>query len=94
VFEDRRRGGQPTRSTDEQFLALVLCDEQLVRAEFEAIIEASSDGPPSNSVTAAVADRWPDRSWSDPTRAGLPPIGPPGGGGSARQRSPPGTAPA
>ena len=33
-------GFQATRSTDEQFLDLLLADEDLLRAEFDAIIAA------------------------------------------------------
>ena len=39
-------GFQATRSTDEQFLDLLLGDEDLLRAEFDAIIAAEWPGQP------------------------------------------------
>jgi hypothetical protein len=39
-------GFKATRSTDEQFLDLLLADEDLLRAEFDAIVAAEWPGPP------------------------------------------------
>ena len=39
-------GFDDTRSTEEQFLDLLLADEELLRAEFDAIIAAEWPGPP------------------------------------------------
>jgi hypothetical protein len=81
-------------SLDDQFLDLVCADEELLRAEFEAIIAAEWPIPP-----AAPPPRHPARIPPPPTgtrRPRLPRSGQvsqrprhPGVGGWARQRSPP-----
>ena len=82
-------------SVDEQFLELICRDEELVDAEFEAIIAAEWPAPPARrhatkvtcgpavrpaKVPAALpVDGWVRRPWY------------PGIGGWVRQRSPPDT---
>jgi hypothetical protein len=60
--------GQPQSAVDEEFLALVCADEELLRAEFEAIIEASWTEPPRSRPARGPAQplrrrnrRYPDR---------------------------------
>jgi len=85
-------GFQATRSTDEQFLDLLLGDEDLLRAEFDAIIAAEWPGqPPDRPGRGARAERRPGGTrrrrpraagfagWPRPLRIG----------GWPRQRSPP-----
>src|SRR6478672_1585568 len=84
-------------SLHEEFLELVCGDEQLLRAEFDAIIaqEWGSRPPPARPRTPCPATR--PRRWARPTRTlGLRPLLPrhPGIGGWSRQRSPPGAGPA
>jgi hypothetical protein len=55
--------GQPQSAVDEEFLALVCADEELLRAEFEAIIEASWTEPPRSR---------PARGPAQPVRRGHP----------------------
>ena len=82
------------KSVDEQFIALVLADEQLLEAEFDAIIahEWASRPPPGRHWGARLAADHPlfhpvvPRGGGHPTR--VPPR--PGVGGWCRQRSPPG----
>jgi hypothetical protein len=53
-------GFKATRSTDEQFLDLLLADEDLLRAEFDAIIAAEWPGqPPGRPGRGARAERRP-----------------------------------
>jgi hypothetical protein len=85
-------GFEATRSTDEQFLDLLLGDEDLLRAEFDAIIVAEWPGqPPGRTGRGARAERRPGGTrrrrpraagspeWPRPLRLG----------GWPRQRSPP-----
>ena len=94
-----RRGADPAiaepgldRTIDEQFLELICADEELLRAEFDAVVTAAWLGPPT-----VRADR---RSAEQPgggarrrrrVRVAGPPNRPrrPGIGGWARQRGPP-----
>ena len=82
------------RSVGEQFVDLLIADEGLVRAEFDAIIAAEWPSPPTDEPTGgASADRHPHRRGArrgEPRVAGLP-TRPrhPGVGGWARPRSPP-----
>ncbi len=82
-----------TRSTDEQHLELLCADEDLVRAEFDAIITAQWPGPPpAEPDRGADAEPDPRRVQHRPeTGDALPPSRPrhPGIGGWTRQRSPP-----
>jgi hypothetical protein len=79
-----------TVSLDEAFLDLVTADDDLVRAEFDALIAASWDAPPPPPpAVPAPADRppgWPAPRGPEPVRrAGrLVPARRP-----TRQRSPP-----
>jgi hypothetical protein len=85
-------GYEATRSTDEQFLDLLLADEDLLRAEFDAIIAAEWPGPPPGRPgRGARAERRPGETRRRRPRA----AGSPGWprplriGGWPRQRSPP-----
>jgi len=85
-------GLDATRTTDEQFLQLLLADEELLRAEFDALIAAEWSGsPPRRTGRCARAGRrpiqprrprWRAAGWTDGPRH-------PGTSGWARQRSPP-----
>jgi hypothetical protein len=80
------------RSTDEQFLEWLCADEDLLRAEFDAIIGAEWPGPPPAGPRRDTdAGRPPgQRPCHDASVAGLPARpGHPGIGGWTRQRSPP-----
>jgi hypothetical protein len=87
----RTDGSTATLGTDEQFLERVYADEDLLRAEFDAIIAAEWPSPPPVEPGSAGADGRPDRA----ERRGdigalLPPRGPHTAiGARARQRSPP-----
>ena len=75
----------------EEFLELLLADEELLRAEFEAIIAAEWPGPPPNQAHRRVGDPHGHHQWRrpqlPPARAPRPERG--AHEGSARQRSPP-----
>ena len=80
-----------TRSTEEQFLDLLLADEELLRAEFDAIIAAEWPGPPPDLADGRVCGE-PDpgatrRHRATATRVSAPRR--PRVDASARQRSPP-----
>ena len=86
------RSADLTRGIEEQFLDLLLADEDLLRAEFDAIIAAEWPGPPPNLPRRRV------RGGPDPGRRrrhrvtatkGAGAGRQPGVDGSARQRSPP-----
>jgi hypothetical protein len=79
-----------TGTVDEVFLDLVANDDDLVRAEFDALIAASWDAPPPPPpAVPAPADRppgWPEPSPAEPARLAdrhVPARRP------TRQRSPP-----
>lgn len=86
-------GGSLAETVDEQFLALICAEEELLRAEFEAIVAAEWPSPPAKTPGPAANAGRP-RSWP-------PPGGPAGAGrlsgrpahpgvdGWTRQRSPP-----
>ena len=82
------------RSVDEQFLDLLIADEELLRAEFDAINAEEWLSPPTdNPAGGASADRHPQRRGArrgEPRGTDLP-TRPrhPGMGGWARPRSPP-----
>jgi hypothetical protein len=79
-----------TETVDEVFLDLVTHDDDLVRAEFDALIAASWDAPPPPPpAVPAPADRppgWPAPGPTDPPRLAdrSVPVSRP-----IRQRSPP-----
>jgi hypothetical protein len=85
----------PVRQSTEQdtFLAMVCADDELLRAEFEAIIDACWNPPPATRLTRPVrppsrpschgAARQPAPSWRSDGRGGHEWI---------RQRSPPAVA--
>jgi hypothetical protein len=82
-----------TPNTDEQFLELLCGDEDLLRAEFDAIIAAEwPSPPPAEPECGAGAEQRPRRGWQR-RKAGVAarPNQPrhPGIGGWTRQRSPP-----
>lgn len=80
----------PTRTVDETFLDLVTRDDDLVRAEFDALIAASWDAPPPPPPAApAPADRPP--GWPEPSHPGPPRLADRRRPGRrvSRQRSPP-----
>ena len=85
--------GHSTRTVDEQFLALICSDEDLLQAEFDAIIAAEWPSPPTTTPRRGPADRCP--TGDTPGRAYAGDSGPvarprhPGIGGWVRQRSPP-----
>lgn len=77
--------------TDEAFLGLVYGDEELVRAEFDALIAASWDPPPP---TPPALPEPPDRppGWPTPPLPDAPPLPDrplPPRTRSSRQRAPP-----
>jgi hypothetical protein len=79
---------------DEDFIALVCADEELLRAEFDAIIRAEWPAPPSQRPDPASGETTSSRGWRGgetgdrqswlPDRPGGPWLE-----GLARQRSPP-----
>jgi hypothetical protein len=80
------------QTVDEQFLALVCSDEDLLRAEFDAIIAAEWPSPPANTPAHGAADgrRGGGAHRHQLARVAGPVARPhPGIGGWARQRSPP-----
>ena len=52
-------GGSLARTIDEQFVALMCFDEDLLRAEFDAIITAEWRRPPANRPGRRPAHRRP-----------------------------------
>ena len=83
--------GEILRDTDDAFVELVCADDDLLRAEFEAIIEANWPSTPRSSAGLP----WPERpSPRRSHRTTMAPIAPPVRRGPAaerggRQRSPP-----
>ena len=82
---------EDTRSAEEQFLDLLLADDDLLQAEFDAIIAAEWPGPPPNRPRRRVrGDPDPGRRRHRATATKRPGAGRrPPVDGSARQRSPP-----
>jgi len=82
------------RTVDEQFLALMCSDEDLLRAEFDAIITAEwPSPPPTTTPRRGAAHRHPasytHRRGGAPVAGAVPRQRHPGIGGWVRQRSPP-----
>lgn len=79
-----------TSTLEEQFLAIVCADDELVRAEFEAIIDASWDEPPPSRPARRPPYQPPGgvlyRAADTGTDVAPPPPGVPRW---VRQRSPP-----
>ncbi|MET9224670.1 hypothetical protein [Lentzea sp. NPDC003310] len=73
-----------TRTLDEEFLALLCEDDDLVRAEFDAIVEANWGGPPPPSAPRQPVPPTPHRHRVHPHGTGRVPFS-----GRPRQRSPP-----
>ena len=87
--------GSVAASVDEQFLDLLCSDEDLLRAEFDAIIAAEWPTPPTDDPAGdgvAGHHQRPGGTRGD-TRVAAVPITPrhPGVGGWGRPRSPPNT---
>lgn len=72
------------QTLDEEFLSLLCEDEELVRAEFDAIIEANWGEPPLPPAPRPPVPSTPYRDVFGPHCRDRVPIGTP-----ARQRSPP-----
>lgn len=89
----RTDGSTATPGTDEQFLELICADEDLLRAEFDAIIAAEwPSPPPAQPARGARAEHRPhrDRLRRAASATALPSRPRhPGAGGWTRQRSPP-----
>ena len=85
-------GDTITGTVDEQFLDLICSDEDLLRAEFDAIITAEWPSPPANTPGRGAADGRPaSGAHRQPVvRVAGPVARPrhPGIGGWARQLSP------
>ena len=81
------------RTVDEQFLGLMCSDEDLLRAEFDAIIAAEWPSPPPRTPRGGAADRHPashtQRCGGAPVAGAVARPRHPGIGGWVRQRSPP-----
>ena len=82
------------RTVDEQFLALMCSDEDLLRAEFDAIIAAEWPSPPPRTPRRGAAHRHPGQQYTHrrggaPVARAMPRPRHPGIGGWVRQRSPP-----
>jgi hypothetical protein len=82
-----------SRAVDSAFIDLLCQDDDLVRAEFDALVAASWHLPPPLPPAAPrPADQPPSRSWpaarEAPPTAGRRPIG----AGLRHQRSPPAEA--
>jgi len=82
------------RTTAADFLAVLCADEELLRAEFDAIVDANWDAPPP---VPPARPGGPDRRPAPvrpPRRIPRPAPGRhPAGRGPARERSPPRTRP-
>jgi len=88
-------GEADLRRIDDEFLDLICADVDLLRAEFDAIIDATWSPPPANPPDSPSRADQPGRpdpaqpgaaATHDITNAGVQPCR---GIGSARQRSPP-----
>jgi len=78
---------------DEEFTELVAADEELMRAEFDALIDATWSEPPPPPPVPAGASRPPGRPAPDRPAAPSPAVAQEGGDSSTDaggQRSPPG----
>ena len=89
----RPRDGDTTLTADQRFVELLCADEDLLRAEFDAIIAAEwPSPPPAEPDRGADAERRPRpaRQRREASVAALPSRPRhPGVGGWTRQRSPP-----
>jgi hypothetical protein len=85
-------GETTARTVDEQFLDLVCHEQDLLAAEFDAIIAAEWPTPPADrpgrGAVGRHADGEADRT-ADPVPGSVSRPRHPGVGGWARQRSPP-----
>lgn len=86
-------GGDVPADTGEQFLAVLCAEEELLRAEFDAIVTAEwpAPAPPHTVVGVYAEDAGPGKRARRGAR-GAPPWGRPSSSGIsrwARQRSPP-----
>ena len=91
VLDDVTAPADAARSTAEQFLDVLLADEDLLRAEFDAIVAAEwPSPPPAEPRRRDPADRLPRRHRTRARAARLA-TRPrhPGVGAWARERSPP-----
>lgn len=85
-------GADDTRSAEDQFLDLLLADDDLLQAEFDAIIAAEWPGPPPDMPRRRIRGgpdpgrrrRHRATATKSPGAGQRPPVD-----GSARQRSPP-----
>jgi hypothetical protein len=68
------RHDETTLPADEEFLALVCADQDLVRAEFDAIIAAEWDSPPPGPPDHDDGNAERPRSWGQhcPTAVAVP----------------------
>jgi hypothetical protein len=86
-------GDTTARTVDEQFLDLICNDQDLLAAEFDAIIAAAWPTPPAatpgRGALGEHAGRGTARRAADPVRGPVSWPRRPGTGGWARQRSPP-----
>ncbi len=86
-------GGSNAGTIDEEFLDLVCSDEELLRAEFEAIVAAEWPMPPMRPPRPSPAGRPPSPRrvtwWADTSGRLVSRPRHPGIGGWGRQRSPP-----
>jgi hypothetical protein len=76
---------------EDEFLALVCADEQLLQLEFDAIVSAQWADPPPDDSDGGLADEPAHVARTPESGTARPPTRPrhPGVGGWARQRSPP-----
>jgi hypothetical protein len=86
-------GDTAERTVDEQFLDLICNDQELLGAEFDAIIAAEWSSPPANTPGRGATGRHPTdgaaHRAANPVRGVVSRPRHPGVGGWARQRSPP-----
>jgi hypothetical protein len=86
-------GDTTARTVDEQFLDLICNDQDLLAAEFDAIIAAEWPNPPANPPGRGATGRHPTsraaRWLTARVRGAVSRPRHPGTGGWARQRSPP-----
>jgi len=86
-------GRSGSRTVDEQFLDLICSDQDLLAAEFDAIIAAEWPVPPVSLPRREAAGRKPERGrsgrWRSAARAHPEQKDPLGGEAWRRQRSPP-----
>jgi len=85
------------RNVDEQFFDLICADQELLTAEFDAIIAAAWPTPPVSLPRRGAAGRKPERGrsgrWRSRARPHRQQTHPLGGEAWRRQRSPPNSQP-